>query len=283
MKRFAVLNLVAAFTLTLCSYTQAAECPFGLVDDPYPGECGRYIDENNDGICDLSQDIEEQMKPSEHSEDEAHEEEYSVEISGSELKIMTIAQIANLWEIDAQSLLNATISQLKLSAEEYTVDSTIDELRKESKFAPSQIKEIAESVKTGNVQTTSLDETMRSSIVAKTNPYNFPLPFFGTLIIFIFLNTLSKSSLAKKYKVFGTRNIRLFWNVVLVITLIPSMLFGVFLIGAYQFPFFADLRKFLLFWHVEGSIVFGTVCILHFVERFRLFAAPIKNLFRNKL
>lgn len=33
----------------------AQDCPFGLTDDPYPGECGRYIDTNNDNICDHSQ------------------------------------------------------------------------------------------------------------------------------------------------------------------------------------------------------------------------------------
>lgn len=31
------------------------ECPFGRVNDPYPGECGRYTDLNDDGLCDLSQ------------------------------------------------------------------------------------------------------------------------------------------------------------------------------------------------------------------------------------
>lgn len=31
------------------------DCPFGLIDCPYPGECLRYIDTDNDGICDLSQ------------------------------------------------------------------------------------------------------------------------------------------------------------------------------------------------------------------------------------
>lgn len=31
------------------------ECPFGRHDDPYPGSCGRYIDKNNDDVCDLSQ------------------------------------------------------------------------------------------------------------------------------------------------------------------------------------------------------------------------------------
>ena len=30
-------------------------CPFGLVNDPYPGQCRRYVDGNGDGICDLSE------------------------------------------------------------------------------------------------------------------------------------------------------------------------------------------------------------------------------------
>ena len=31
------------------------DCPFGLIDCPYPGECSRYVDTDNDGICDLAQ------------------------------------------------------------------------------------------------------------------------------------------------------------------------------------------------------------------------------------
>ncbi len=31
------------------------DCPKGLVDDPYPGACSRYVDTNDDGICDHSQ------------------------------------------------------------------------------------------------------------------------------------------------------------------------------------------------------------------------------------
>jgi len=33
------------------------DCPFGLTDDPAPGQCGRYIDNNGDNICDNSQDL----------------------------------------------------------------------------------------------------------------------------------------------------------------------------------------------------------------------------------
>jgi hypothetical protein len=32
-------------------------CPFGLTDDPAPGQCGRYVDANSDNLCDLSQDL----------------------------------------------------------------------------------------------------------------------------------------------------------------------------------------------------------------------------------
>lgn len=32
-----------------------ASCPYGLVNDPYPGQCPRFTDLNGDGICDLSQ------------------------------------------------------------------------------------------------------------------------------------------------------------------------------------------------------------------------------------
>lgn len=38
----------------------AAGCPYGLVNDPYPGQCPRYIDVNGDGICDLSQTLASQ-------------------------------------------------------------------------------------------------------------------------------------------------------------------------------------------------------------------------------
>ena len=30
-------------------------CPFGLVNDKYPGRCRRYVDRNGNGYCDLSE------------------------------------------------------------------------------------------------------------------------------------------------------------------------------------------------------------------------------------
>ncbi|MBC8526523.1 MAG: DUF4405 domain-containing protein [Candidatus Cloacimonetes bacterium] len=51
-KRFLILLIF----LVLYSFSYGWEdCPFGLVDDKYPGKCALYIDTDNDSICDYSQ------------------------------------------------------------------------------------------------------------------------------------------------------------------------------------------------------------------------------------
>lgn len=58
---FAVLLLVAS--------AASAQCPSGQTDDPAPGRCGRYVDADRDGLCDLSQssaslrDVPEALSP----------------------------------------------------------------------------------------------------------------------------------------------------------------------------------------------------------------------------
>jgi hypothetical protein len=49
-----VMDLVL-FVL-LIGFVVAVDCPYGHIDEPYPGECGRYIDQDIDGLCDLSQE-----------------------------------------------------------------------------------------------------------------------------------------------------------------------------------------------------------------------------------
>ncbi len=33
----------------------SSRCPRGLINDPYPGRCRHYIDQNGNGFCDLSE------------------------------------------------------------------------------------------------------------------------------------------------------------------------------------------------------------------------------------
>ena len=46
------IPIIAAMSM---SGTCAVSCPYGMINDPYPGQCPRYTDLNGDGICDLSQ------------------------------------------------------------------------------------------------------------------------------------------------------------------------------------------------------------------------------------
>lgn len=53
-----ITGVLAAVPFIAASSMQGAcagGCPYGLVNDPYPGQCGRYVDLNGDSICDLSQ------------------------------------------------------------------------------------------------------------------------------------------------------------------------------------------------------------------------------------
>ncbi len=51
MSATVTVSVIAAGTI---SGACATGCPYGLVNDPYPGQCPRYIDAGN-GICNLSQ------------------------------------------------------------------------------------------------------------------------------------------------------------------------------------------------------------------------------------
>ena len=57
MKKIWLLTFFVFFSFFLSfsfSFWQT-DCPYWLVDDPYPGKCGRYVDQNGDNLCDLSQ------------------------------------------------------------------------------------------------------------------------------------------------------------------------------------------------------------------------------------
>lgn len=56
-KKLMLTILAIILTITMLSSNASAwdDCPFGYEDEPYPGSCWRYVDTNNDGICDHSQ------------------------------------------------------------------------------------------------------------------------------------------------------------------------------------------------------------------------------------
>lgn len=72
-----------------------------------------------------------------------------------------------------------------------------------------------------------------------------------------------------KSKLFTLPVFNLFWNSVLLITLIPSFFFGVLMIMQYSIPALNDIDFNFIYWHVEGSIIMGTVALCHFINRIK--------------
>ena len=80
----------------------------------------------------------------EHLDEELHD--HSVEIEGSEMKQLTVQQVADLWEIDSQKILDRIVEEFEFKGN-YTTETTLDEKREEYKFSPAIIKDIAEEIK----------------------------------------------------------------------------------------------------------------------------------------
>lgn len=49
------LSFIPFIAAMAMSESCAVSCPYGLVNDPFPGQCSRYTDLSGDGLCDFSQ------------------------------------------------------------------------------------------------------------------------------------------------------------------------------------------------------------------------------------
>ena len=85
----------------------------------------------------------------EHGSNDEHE--HSVEIEGSEMKSLTVKQVADLWEIDEELLLSRIIAEFNLKGD-YTINNILEDIREEYAFSPALIKDIAEEIKQPGIQ-----------------------------------------------------------------------------------------------------------------------------------
>jgi len=111
-------------------------------DEDYETEC----DDECDGTCDSEAKGSGMRRNSSDNVSglQAH-------VSGMEMKTMTIADIAVLWGINADELLDEIKNEFELT-QEYNNSNTIDDLRGEFRFSPYQIMEIAQRIKTASVE-----------------------------------------------------------------------------------------------------------------------------------
>ncbi|ACX72309.1 conserved hypothetical protein [Methanocaldococcus vulcanius M7] len=127
------LSLIFIFLITTSFAWN--DCPYGRVNCTYPGECGRYIDTNHDGICDHSEPppTTETEIPSTNNTEEEDVDKY-IDISGKELKSLTIEQVCKKYNIDPECL------KEKLHVD-VPDDTTFEELKEKYGITPGVAKE----------------------------------------------------------------------------------------------------------------------------------------------
>ena len=95
------------------------------------------------GCAQVPQHLDDEMLEDVHGEDHGN---FSVDIKCEQLKNMPISEIAGLWGINPEELLDEIIVEYELKGI-YTTKSTLDDLRAQNKFQPRGVKEIAERIK----------------------------------------------------------------------------------------------------------------------------------------
>lgn len=132
------------------------------------------------------------------------------------------------------------------------------------------------SIENDTVETDTIDTEAptQAVVVTRNNPYNFIIPFAITLILYLITYLMATKGWFNRVLVLAKVN--LFWNSMLVVFLIPSVIFGFILVLQYPFPALAAIKFDFLYWHVEGSIAFGTLVICHFLQRFKQYLVPLR-------
>ncbi|MBU1445723.1 hypothetical protein KKD70_00470 [Patescibacteria group bacterium] len=254
------------FTLILFILsTQAAmawdDCPFGLTDDQYPGECGRYIDTDGDGICDHSQ-----LAPEERAlitmVDSAPEIVTEDLITGTELKTKTLAEVAGIYEIDAKEYADALSEYYGVSIKP---SDAFQFAHDNYGIEPSVAKDIASSIKLGdNIPTPAEKET-------KEEP-----PYHLVSITIVLLITYVVSHILSKKGIISIAKHRFFWNILLLISFLVLGILGILLVIKINFGIAILLPFNVLFWHVEAGIAMTVISIFHILWHLSYFKTLFK-------
>ncbi len=201
-KEFALIIL----SLFLISFISAVTCPYGEVNDTYPGDCTLYTDSNQDGICDYSQETT--------SAPTVTADYLQDLITGKDLKTKTVQEAADLYQINSNILaqkLTETIGNTIKPSDSFQL------LHDNYGLSPDSAKEIMTAIRLG---------TQTSNIEIKESTKEYYM--WQTTLILVALYLLSLY-LVKKGKLTLVKN-RKIWNMLLLISGIITAFTSIFLL-----------------------------------------------------
>ena len=243
-RRWAVVAIAVLFAvgvaLALPSAANAEEtCPFGEVDCTYPGDCSRYVDVNDDGICDLSQTGETTAPTDEAStlvgEDSAATSDPAIPLT-----------------------------------EETTQSGGKGRHRGEGLIASADASTTSTTLASAALATEATATTDSGGSFLLTHYYVSPIAigFFLVYALSFFLYKTKRMKIATHRKI---------WNVLLLATFLVTGIFGLILTIQldYRLPFQMPVN--LLFWHVEAGIVMTLISIFHIAWHSKYYAKMLRT------
>lgn len=120
------------------------------------------------------------------------------------------------------------------------------------------------------------EDTIEDKIMPKnaSNPYNLIIPLLISNILYWIPYLLIKKRIIKV----SLKSFNAFWNTLLILLLLlPSLGFGVFMMLRYRFPGLWNIPFDFMYWHVELSLVMGIIGVNHFLSRVRVYLLQLKR------
>lgn len=233
------------------------DCPYGEVN--CDGQCGRFVDTDNDGYCDHSQPAPEDRVDANIVTSINIKQGYNQgvvdsfrydPIRGQELKIKTVKQVADVYKINAQNFADVLSDFYKV-----TIKSTdnFQLLHDNYGLEPSVVKDIALGLSLDN---SALIEEAKEKSSKERKYIFFPVAIF-LIILYTITHILSRKN------IISVVNHRKFWNILLLITFLGVGLSGIFLVLRINFGLNIRWPFNLLYWHVEIGLAMTLISIFH--------------------
>jgi len=230
-------------------YAQWDDCPFGEVDEPYPGTCGRYIDTNSDGLCDHSQEEPISTENTAGEVTEIQVTEHDI-ITEQELKTKSVEEVAALYQISSHEYAYA-LMEIYPNANIHCTTS-FQYLHDNYGLEPSVAKNMA-----AEMSPIIFEEEEPKDTAIKSVRY----PMVPILIV-LFILYVGSYILSDKKILKLKFHVKL-WNYLLLISFLVSGILGILLVLRLNYGWFRSTSFNMLYWHVEFGIAMSILTIFH--------------------
>lgn len=235
--------LILLFLLILFPLVSSVTCPTGQINDTYPGDCGIYTDQNKDNICDYSQTPSTTTGNSLSSLSDAELKDL---ISGTEMKMKTINQVAEIYKIESNLLAKELSDQLKVKI---NPTDSVQLIHDNYGIGPEAIKTVI----IGIIKNNEIES------IEKEGSHTYYITWITIIAILFYL----ASYILSKRGRFSQITHKKIWNFLLLVSFIISALTAVLYLLRIEYGFILNIPFNISYWHIEIGYIFILISIFH--------------------